>query len=102
MPGTPVDRQIIVEIIRFDGAIGEQCVLQARWQVLGGRGTPASVSGQSTLSEPSGGDYAALVAAQSRLLGSLSLEIVRAIQGMAPSAATTPAGQAKRNPSVTR
>ena len=89
-PGTSVDRQVIVEITRFDGALGGRCVLQARWRVPGGRGTPASISGQSTLSEPSGGDYAALVAAQSRLLGALSLEIARAIRGTARAAATAP------------
>ena len=86
-PGTSVDRQIIVEITRFDGELGGQCALRARWRVLGRKGTPPSVYGESTLSEPSGPDYAALVAAQSRLLGALSLEIARAIQGAAPSAA---------------
>jgi len=86
---TSVDRQVIVEITRFDGALGGRCVLQARWQVLGSRGTPV-LSGQSTLSEPSGGDYAALVAAQSRLLGALSLEIARALRGTSRAAAAAP------------
>ena len=90
-PGTSVDRQVIVEITRFDGELGGRCVLRARWRVLGGRGTPPSVYGESVLSEPSGSDYAALVAAQSRLLGALSLEIARAIRGTEPSAAATPA-----------
>jgi uncharacterized lipoprotein YmbA len=96
-PGTSVDRQIIVEITRFDGELGGRCVLRARWRVLGRRGTPPSVYGESTLSEPSGPDYAALVAAQSRLLGALSLEIARAIRGTASSAATTPAHAGDRD-----
>jgi uncharacterized protein len=99
-PGTSVDRQVIVEITRFDGEIGGQCVLRARWRVLGRWGTSPSVYGESTLSEPSGPDYAALVAAQSRLLGALSLEIARAIRGTAPSAATTPAHAGDRRRGV--
>jgi len=95
-PGTSVDRQVIVEITRFDGEIGGRCVLRARWRVLGRRGTPPSVYGESTLSEPSGPDYAALVAAQSRLLGALSLEIARAMR-TASSAATTPAQAGDRD-----
>ena len=97
-PGTSVDRQVIVEITRFDGELGGRCVLRARWRVLGRRGTPASLYGESALSEPSGPDYAALVAAQSRLLGALSLEIARAIQGTAPSAATAPAHAGNPHP----
>ena len=89
-PGTSVDRQIFVEITRFDGELGGRCVLQARWRVLGGRGTPPSVYGESTLSEPSGPDYAALVAAQSRLLGALSAEIARAIRGTTRAGITAP------------
>ena len=86
--GASVDRQVIVEITRFDGALGGQSVLQARWTVLGRGGRPAAVSGQSTLSEPSGRDYPALVAAQSRLLGALSGEIARAIRESAQAEAT--------------
>jgi uncharacterized lipoprotein YmbA len=82
--GTSVDRQVIVEITRFDGELGGHCVLRARWRVLGGRGTPPAVHGESTLTAASGRDYAALVAAQSRLLGELSTEIARAIRGTSP------------------
>jgi uncharacterized lipoprotein YmbA len=78
-PGTSVDRQVMVEITRFDGELGGQCALQARWRVLGRR-APA-IHGESTLTAASGRDYAALVAAQSRLLGELSTEIARAIRG---------------------
>jgi uncharacterized protein len=89
-PGTSVDRQIIVEVIRFDGELGGQCTLQARWRMLGHGGSPSPVYGQSTLSEPSGPDYQALVAAQSRLLGALSGEIAHAIRGTADIAASRP------------
>ena len=87
-PGTSVDRQVTVEITRFDGALGGSCALEARWRVLGREKTPSPVYGQTTLTAPSGGDYAALVATQSRLLGGLSAEIARAIRGAAPAEAT--------------
>ncbi len=79
-PGTLVDREVIVEVTRFDGQLGGQCALHARWKVLARKGAPSAVYGQSTLSEASGRDYAALVAAQSRLLGALSAEIASAIR----------------------
>jgi uncharacterized lipoprotein YmbA len=79
-PGTAVDRQVIVEITRFDGELGGQCALRARWRVLGRRGVPSAVYGESTFSDAAGPDYAALVATQSRLLGALSAEIAAAIR----------------------
>ena len=79
-PGTSVDREVIVEVTRFDGQLGDQCALHARWKVLARRATPSAVYGQSTLSEASGRDYASLGATQSRLLGALSAEIARAIR----------------------
>ena len=81
---------MIIEVTRFDGELGGRCVLQARWRVLGHRGAPPTVHGQSSLSEPAGGDYAALVAAQSRLLGALSAEIARAIRGATRAGITAP------------
>ena len=86
-PGTSVDRQIVVEITRLDGELGGRCTLQARWRVFGREESLSPVYGHSTLSEPSGSDYQALVAAQSRLLGGLSDEIARAIRGTAEVAA---------------
>jgi len=90
-PGTVVDREVIVEITRFDGALGGECALQARWRVVGRRGTPPVIYGRSTLTAPSGADYAALVTAHSRLVGTLSAEIARAIRrGTANTEATAP------------
>ena len=89
-PGTPMDRQVVVDITRLDGELNGRCVLQARWRVLGHRGTPPVVHGRSSLSEPSGGDYTALVAAQSRLLGALSADIARAIHGTTRAEMTAP------------
>ena len=77
--GTSVDREVVVEATRFDGQLGGQCVLDARWQVLTRSGARSVISRRSTLSEACGSDYAAFVAAQSRLLATLSAEIAQAI-----------------------
>jgi len=89
---TPVDREAIVDITRFDCEMAGQCALQARWRILGRRGTPSTVYGESTLSVAAGRDYPTLVATQSRLVGALSAEIARAIRGVTrgEAAASTP------------
>ena len=79
-PGTALDREVIVEVTRFDGELGGQCTLNARWKVLTRTAPTSALYGHSMLSEAAGGDYAALVATQSRLLGALSAEIARAIR----------------------
>src|SRR5256885_16685132 len=89
-PGTAVDREVIVEITRFDGELGGPCVLRARWRVLGRRGGPPAVYGESTFSDATGLDYAALVATQSRLLGALTPEIARALRNQRADAAGPP------------
>jgi len=88
-PGTSVDREVVVEVTRFDGQLGGRCVLDARWKVLTRIGTRSAIYGQSTLSEVSGSDYPALVAAHSRLLGTLSAEIASAIRNGAHEADAT-------------
>jgi hypothetical protein len=76
----PIDYQVMLDVIRCDGRLGEDARLVARWIVYGGpEKKPLAVS-RSSIREPvSGSDYAALVAAQSRALTKLSQEIVAAI-----------------------
>ena len=85
-PGTALDREVIIEVTRFDGELGGQCTLNARWKVLTRTAPPSALYGHSMLSEEAGRDYAALVATQSRLLGALSAEIARAIRTGAQTA----------------
>src|SRR2546427_12821438 len=66
-PGTAVDREVIVEITRFDGELGGQCVLRARWRALGLRGGPPAVSGGPTLSDAPRLGPAAAARTQKRL-----------------------------------
>ncbi|MCL6621202.1 MAG: PqiC family protein [Syntrophobacterales bacterium] len=78
----PLDYQVVVEILRLDGRLGESAILVARWSVLAGPEKRLLRAQRSSITEPvTGGDYAALAAAQSRALAGLSREIAQAIQG---------------------
>jgi uncharacterized protein len=78
----PIDYQVILDIVRCDGRLGEAVWLEVRWSLLGGPGNKLLKTHRSSIREPvSGADYAALVAAQSRALAKLSQEIAAAIQG---------------------
>ena len=79
-PGTSVDRELVVQVTRFDGQLGGRCVLHAEWQMLTRRATRSVISGRSTLHDACGPDYAAFAAAHSRLLARLSAEIASAIR----------------------
>src|SRR2546427_11215440 len=66
-PGTAVDREVIVEITRFDGELGGFCVLRARWRGLGRRGGAPAVYGGAAFSESAGPGYSGLCPPPSRL-----------------------------------
>jgi uncharacterized lipoprotein YmbA len=76
-----IDYQVVVDVARFDGELGGNAWLDARWTVFGGRDKEVLSMHTSRISEPSGAQgHAALVAAQSRALGRLSREIAEAIK----------------------
>jgi uncharacterized lipoprotein YmbA len=78
-----IDYQVVVDVARFDGELGGEARLDARWTVLGGRNKKVLSMHTSRISEPSGGQsYGALVGAQSRALGRLSREIAEAIMNI--------------------
>jgi len=71
---------IMVDVQRFDGQLDKAAFLEARW-VLTKKETDLTLSGFSRYQEEvEGAGYAALVAAQSRLLETLSLEIAEKIR----------------------
>jgi uncharacterized protein len=77
-----LDYQVVVDVIRLDGRLGEAAWLVARWSILEGPEKKLLKMNRSSISEPvSGSEYAALVAAQSGAIAKLSQEIVQAIQG---------------------
>jgi uncharacterized lipoprotein YmbA len=78
-----VTYQILIDVYRFDGVLGEKAILDAQWSILGGRGKKVLLRKRSTfvegIQEPS---FSALVTAESRALGSLSREIASALNSL--------------------
>jgi len=78
----PIDYQVVLDIVRCDGRLGDAVWLEVRWSIFGGPEKKLLKINRSSIREPvSGADYAAVVAAQSRALAKLSQEIAEAIQG---------------------
>jgi uncharacterized lipoprotein YmbA len=76
----PVDYQIALEVIRFDGKLGGEACLVARWSVSGEEPDKPLAVKRSSIQEPTGGSsYEDLVAAESRALAKLSREIAQVI-----------------------
>ena len=73
-------RQAVIEIARFDGALGGEVVLEARWRLLGPDRKELLIR-YSTVREPTGeSSYLSLVSAMSRCLETLSGEIAKALK----------------------
>ena len=77
----PIEYQVVVDVNRFDGTLGENAWLSARWSVLDGKSKKVLAMHKSLMNEPSGKpSYKEMVAAQSRALAQLSREIADAIK----------------------
>jgi uncharacterized lipoprotein YmbA len=75
---TLIEYQVLINVSRFDGTLGEKVELRTRWAVLGDYGRQLYLVKKSNLVEPvEGTDYSALVEAKSRLVAQLSKEIAR-------------------------
>jgi hypothetical protein len=70
----PVEYEVRVEVARFEGTLGRECSLIARWSIVR-RGDKQTRAGRSSHTEPAGDTYTTLVAAQSRLIAALSRDI---------------------------
>lgn len=78
---TPVDYQIPIDVIRFDGALGKEVVFIAQWQVLSANGSTQLLSRRSSFTEAvNGTSYDDMVAAQSRTVADLAREIASALK----------------------
>lgn len=72
----------VIDILRFDSEPGKSVTLDALWVVSSAKGGQ-SRRGRTTHTEATqGGDYAALVAAHSRILGQLSADIANNIKDL--------------------
>lgn len=78
-----IDFQIDIEVVRLDGDIAGKAFLIAQWSILNSANKSILFSKKSQYTESVGGTgYSALVAAQSRMIGALSLDIAEAIKSL--------------------
>jgi uncharacterized lipoprotein YmbA len=83
---TAIDYQVTVEVTRFDGGVGNEVVLAARWAIVNADGKELLMR-KSQFQAPAGAqDYEATVIAMSRTLDALSREITTAILVLAQQA----------------
>ena len=79
-PAGSVQYQLVVDVMRFDGAVGGDVVLDARWRILATDGKELAVH-RSVLTQPTGrSGYQAVVTAMSRALVGLSREIAATLE----------------------
>ncbi len=85
-PGsTSLDCQISVDVLQFDGILGGEAALAARWSLLSDDGKTALTTRKTHVTHhPTSRDYTALVEAMSQNLEDLSREIAEAITALAP------------------
>jgi len=80
---TPIGYQVVVEVTRFDGALGGDVSMRARWTLLGDDGEKVLLTEYSSLNaRTDASTYEALVAAQSQMLADLSREIAEEIKAL--------------------
>ena len=76
-----LDYQVSLDVLRFDGELGAEVILGARWSLFSGDGDTLLLSKVSMVREATdGADYRAFVAAQSRAVTQLGHEITAAIK----------------------
>ncbi|MHC4591521.1 MAG: PqiC family protein [Planctomycetota bacterium] len=81
------DYRVVVDIVRFDGQLGERAFLEARWTILREEGEGALLRRKSSFEAPTDGEgYEALVAAHSRTLGDLAREMAAALRDVSQKA----------------
>jgi uncharacterized lipoprotein YmbA len=80
-PGIPVTLQVGIEVVQFDGTLGGDVVLIAKWGLYAEEGKKLLLAKRSSITEPiEASSYEALVAAQSRAVAAFSREIADAIR----------------------
>ncbi len=75
--------KVLIDVQRFDSALGDAATIEVLWQVRPARGQPKS--GRSSVREAAdGAGYGALVAAHARALAAVSRDIAAAIRATMP------------------
>jgi len=76
--------RVMVDVIRFDGAIDGEAILSARWTVADSEGKDFLAGKKSDYRQPlEAASYAALIKAESQLIAALSKEIAGEIVALA-------------------
>jgi uncharacterized lipoprotein YmbA len=76
-----IDFEIPVEILRFDGELGKEVVVGARWSVLEGKSQKILKTQVTVIREPVGSpSYEDFVATLSRIMAQLGQEIAAAVE----------------------
>jgi len=78
-PVVPIEFTVEINVARFDGRLGGEVVLVARWILLGKEEQLISTKVSIIKEQAAGGDYDSLIKAQNRTLKELSKEIAQAI-----------------------
>jgi uncharacterized protein len=95
----PIDYQVTVDVTHFLSQVGGDSLLIADWTLFKGEGQDALTSGRSRFSaSPGGQDYAAIVAAMSQTVASLSREIATAVRGVGPRVSVRKAVSGRATP----
>lgn len=77
----PLDYQVAIDVLRFDGTLGGNVILGARWQLMSGNGRQVLASKVSRIDQTvTGATYDDFVSAQGRAVVALSQEIAAAIK----------------------
>jgi len=83
-PAIPVDCQLTLQVVQFDGSLAEQVVLRAQWQLFAVEGKKLLDFGYSVIEEKiAEPTIEALVAAKSRAAERFSREIAAAMRRLA-------------------
>jgi uncharacterized lipoprotein YmbA len=82
---TPIDYRVEVEVVRLDGALGSNAILDVRWAIYREEDRRMLFTKKSSLSEATNGSgYEPFVSAQSRAIELLSREIAEQIKNILP------------------
>jgi len=97
-----VQHQVVVDVMRFDGAMGGDVVLDARWRILATDGKELAVN-RAVLTQPTDSTgYPAVVAAMSRALAALSREIAATLETLLRTGADACVEEARPSPAGER
>lgn len=78
--GATPERQVAIQVSRFDGTLGQDAILRASWSVLDAEGKTLTWQTADLHETTAGPDYADLAAAQSRLVAKFAGEVAASLQ----------------------